>query len=69
MSADKYNVVLMNATDNKNSIFALKISHVTGEKSSGDIYYFNKVDDGSKTIKNLSEFNSEEKKKISYNCL
>ena len=62
MSTDKDNARLINMTDNKNSIFALKISPVTGKEISGEIYYFNKNEDDDKKIQNLSEFYQDEKK-------
>ena len=63
MSADKYSFELVqNEEEKKKSIFALKMVNNKGGISSGEIYYFNKNEDQSKKIENLSEFNLEEKK-------
>jgi hypothetical protein len=63
MSADKYSFELVqNEEEKKKSIFALKMVNNKGGISSGEIYYFNKNEDKSKKIENLSNFNLEEKK-------
>ena len=59
MSADKYKIE--SESNENNSIFTLKISN-DAKAITGYVYYFNKFDDGNKTIQNLSEFNGEAKK-------
>ena len=63
MSADKYYLFLSNdKATAKNSIFSLTMRTNNGENISGEIYYFNRSDDGEKKIQKLSEFNDKQNK-------
>ena len=63
MSADKYYLFLSDdKATAKNSIFSLTMRTNNGENISGEIYYFNRSDDGEKKIQKLSEFNDKQNK-------